>query len=111
MMAEWYNHGFMSTDDADALLQGKPDGTFLIWEDGGIGGAGYILSVVDNSRTTHHRLDAKGGKFMLDNKQPLEDTLEKSINHLRQKRPYWPVPLNEYIPPQTVSSKNHHKEY
>jgi len=90
-------HQKMSNDEAVIFLEGSEDGTFMVREhtpDEGV----YAMSVVYKGKPTHHKIRApKGGKAKINTAETPAETLDELVEHLREKRKYWPVPLKDHV--------------
>ena len=94
-------HGKINKEKADELLSadGGNDisGKFLIRAKKDEGK--YLLSVVYKGSPSHHSIDTDEGGKLLINKTPTgASTLADLVEHLRTKRPKWPVPLTQGVP-------------
>lgn len=95
-------HGPIKKADAEALLS-KNDGLsqsgkFLLRSKGN-SETEFILSVVYKGAATHHMLvrEAPGKEFTLNKNPTGKTTLADVVEHYREKRPKWPVPLKEGV--------------
>jgi hypothetical protein len=99
-------HPKMSNDEATVFLENKPEGHFLLRNhtpDEGI----YALSVVYKGKATHHKVRApEGGNVMVNTAQTPATNLEELIEHLREKRKYWPVALVDHVKPKGLKKKS-----
>jgi len=92
-------HASLSKDAANKLLiangGASVSGKFLIRQKGN--SEDYVLSVIYKGTPTHHSIQKSEGEFLV-NKQPTgASTIADVVEHLRQKRPKWPVALTEAV--------------
>jgi hypothetical protein len=95
-----YLHPKMKNEDANAMLEGKVGGTFIVRQHTPERNI-FVLSVVFMGKPTHHKVVGGGdGKKGGVNKTELPMIgLVPIVEHLREKRPpYWPVALVDHIP-------------
>ena len=94
---EWL-HGKMSTEEATKLAAHRPDGTFFVRRRDD--STNFALTVVYQSKATHHSLKCPAdGKAVIGKSELPVSGLSEAVAHLRSKQTYWPVPLDEHIPP------------
>jgi hypothetical protein len=95
----------MSNDEATVLLENMPEGHFLLRNHTPAEGV-YALSVVYKGNATHHKVRVpEGGNVMVNNAQTPATNLEELIEHLGEKRKYWPVALMNHVKPGVVVAK------
>jgi len=59
----------------------------------------YVISVVYRGKPTHHRCDAPPNSQSKINKAPTGVTgLAATIDLIRSKHIFWPVPLTQHVP-------------
>ncbi|EGD78954.1 hypothetical protein PTSG_11803 [Salpingoeca rosetta] len=96
-----YYHTSTRKAEADAMLAGKPDGTFLLRPHP----TGHVLSVVYNGAPTHHLIAAnkQSGMFAVNGTDTAQSTLDGVLRVLSSKQPWWPVALTSGIPNGTAA--------
>ena len=93
-------HGSINKAKADELLLADGgaanSGKFLIRSKGDSASL-FILSVVYKGKATHHNLVLEDGEFTLNKAPTGQSTVPDVIEHYREKRPKWPVPLTDGV--------------
>ncbi|EGD74317.1 hypothetical protein PTSG_06327 [Salpingoeca rosetta] len=95
--AAWL-HGPISKEQAEELLKGRPDGTFLVRARAGA--ADHILSVNYMGTPTHHLMSTNDSGNVIVNQKDYgtgAKSLEEFVSHFRGKVKGWPVPLQEGV--------------
>jgi hypothetical protein len=89
-----YFHGLIKKGEADDLLTGCEDGTFLFRQKGA-STDNFILSVVYNGNPTHHAVvrTAAGSEFTVNKSPSGAKTLVAVARFLETKTKQWPVSL------------------
>lgn len=80
----WF-HGDLQTKESERLLEGRPDGTFMIRFSNKVPGA-FTVSKIQDGKTTHQRVGHKPGSgYMIGNYTfpSLEDLIEKCSSELK----------------------------
>lgn len=99
-------HPVISNPQANKLLATGPkhDGVFVIRARAD-STTEFAISVIYKSKPTHHLIQTVGGVLAINTKAVGSVTnLADLVRELRTKRPYWPVPLKEYVMPSGGSS-------
>eukprot|EP00054_Salpingoeca_dolichothecata_P030073 m.241623 g.241623 ORF g.241623 m.241623 type:complete len:790 (+) comp26590_c1_seq1:61-2430(+) len=106
-----YMHPEMPQADANAIMNASnpQEGTFFVRPRTGKPGE-HVLCVVYKGRPTHHLLkpvaSADGDVYTVDNKLTKHcKTIDEVIEFLREKQPFWPVPLTNHVPPKESSAQ------
>eukprot|EP00051_Salpingoeca_urceolata_P006125 m.81426 g.81426 ORF g.81426 m.81426 type:complete len:416 (-) comp14694_c0_seq2:234-1481(-) len=94
-------HGFIVKQRAEHLLADKPDGTYLVRSYTESTVNAFVLSVVFKGKPSHHLMvrERKGEPFVVNKTKLLMYTVEQVVEHLKQRRKYWPLSLTEGIKP------------
>ena len=93
-------HPTMTNPKAESLLSGmlNEPGYFLVREHTPSSHI-YVISVVYRGKPTHHRCDAPPNSQSKINKAPTGVTgLAATIDLIRSKHIFWPVPLTQHVP-------------
>jgi serine/threonine protein kinase len=80
----WF-HGDLRTEESERLLQGRPDGTFLIRYSNKVPGS-FTVSKVDGGKTTHQRVAHKPGSGFVINTTThatLDDLVEQCSQEMK----------------------------
>ena len=82
--------------EADALLKGRPDGTYLLRPYNN----GSVLSVVFRQTPTHHLVfkSPASGKMVVNKQETTVTTLGDVVRLLATTHPWWPVALERGVP-------------
>lgn len=94
-------HPKCTKDQADALLlaDGGADvsGKYLVRASG----SQFVLSVIYKGSATHHKLTraSAGAEFSINGQPTGQTSIAGVATYLGQKRPKWPVPLTQCVPP------------
>ncbi|EGD75476.1 hypothetical protein PTSG_06550 [Salpingoeca rosetta] len=99
-------HPPMTKGEADALVKkhGMKEGTFLVRPRGAAHPNEYVLTVVYKGKSTHHLLKQadKQSTFTVNgNVMPDCMRIEQVIAGLRSTKKFWPVPLQDHVPPSS----------
>lgn len=88
----------MSNPEAVTKFAGTPvDGTFFVRKHDA-GSESYALSVMYNGKVTHHLLKTPAAGVSTVNRKPTGvKGLNETVEFLREKRSFWPVPLGDHI--------------
>jgi hypothetical protein len=90
-------HEKMTNDEASIFLENKTDGVFMVREHTPAEGV-YAMSVVYKGKATHHKIRAaEGTNAKINTAETPATSIDELVEHLREKRKYWPVPLLDHI--------------
>ena len=103
-------HPNISKADADDILAGCADGTFLIRRRAKADE--FVLSVVYMGKATHHLVAPDAAGIMAVNKQAFGDqkAIHALVDALRLPRADWPVPLGAFVPNLQASKEDIDRE-
>ena len=98
-------HDKMNSSAAAALIGGNPDGTFLVRMHGKAANNEYALSVMFKGKPTHHGIAAppKGVRATVNKTELQAVGIVNVIKLLRDRHPFWPVPLKSHIVPVSAA--------
>jgi len=100
-------HPRMSTEDATGLLKEHNDepGFFLIRQH--TSPTEFVISVIYKGKATHHLCVANPDEESTINKKSTGvKGIEATINKIKNRQPFWPVPLTNFVPGPDSSDKH-----
>lgn len=97
MVLNAHNFGPSSSGAPADLINGNDDGFFIVRRYNAP--ELFVISVVYRGKPTHHLVNAPNDAISTVNKKPTGVTgIVNTIALLRNKQPFWPVPLGNFIP-------------
>lgn len=97
-------HDTMSNEEANAKLSGRSDDGYFLVRNYNVSSKQYALTVVYKGKPTHHLVKAPDDSSSVVNGKSTDVVgIAATVRFLREKRPWWPVPLTDYVPSESIS--------